>query len=380
MAKPSPSTILLAVHSADSGGAQSMALAEAGYLARWFRLVIAVPDGPLRPRFAPTGELVPGSPCVPVWRASPTRWLLQIVRTVVDAIRLAWLIRRRAVRLVVTNSTVLVSPLLAARIARVPAIVHAREWPVSTGGRLVFRLHGELADTVVVISEGVESRFCGARRARVVKIRDGIPLTRRPATSPTLRVPLRLCVIGAVNTDLGKGQDVAVEALAVLAAAGVHATLDVIGPIQDRRRGRELLARADRLGLARDMRLLGRRDDVPELLQSMDILLFCSRDGADVTPLVLMEALAAERPVVASHVGSVSEVVVNGETGLLVAPGDPAALARAIEELADDPAAAREMARRGRAWVAARFDLESGLRSLRREIERELRPLAGTLS
>jgi glycosyltransferase involved in cell wall biosynthesis len=187
-------------------------------------------------------------------------------------------------------------------------------------------------------------------------------------------------VIGAVNADLGKGQDVAVDALAELAAAGVHASLDVIGPIQDRRRGRELLARADRLGLARDVRLLGRRDDVPELLQSMDILLFCSRDGADVTPLVLMEALAAERPVVASHVGSVSEVVVKGETGLLVAPGDPAALARAIEELADDPAAAREMARRGRAWVAARFDIESGLHSLRREIERELRPLAGTLS
>jgi len=357
-----------------------MALAEAGYLARSFRLVIAMPDGPLRPQFASRGELVAGAPCVPVWRASAARWLLQVVRTVRDAVRLAWLIRRRAVRLVVTNSTVLVSPLLAARLAGVPAMVHAREWPVSTGGRLVFRLHGLLADTIVVISEGVESRFAGAPRARVVRIRDGIPLTRRPSTSPALRVPLRLCVIGALNGDLGKGQDVAVDALAVLAAAGVHASLDVIGPIQDQRRGRELLARAKRLGLAGRVRLLGRRDDVPELLQSMDILLFCSRDGADVTPLVLMEALAAERPVVASHVGSVSEVVLDGETGLLFAPGDAAALARAIEQLADDPAAAREMATRGRAWVAARFDIESGLRSLRREIERELRPLAGRWS
>ena len=126
-----------------------MALTEARYLKSRFELVIAVPEGPLRPSFAEEGELVEGSRSLPLWGAPPYRWASACVRTVRHAFRLARLIRRRGIRLVLTNSAVSLAPVLAARMAGVPAIVHVRDVPVSRLGPCVFRLHGLLADTVI---------------------------------------------------------------------------------------------------------------------------------------------------------------------------------------------------------------------------------------
>jgi colanic acid/amylovoran biosynthesis glycosyltransferase len=116
------------------------------------------------------------------------------------------------------------------------------------------------------------------------------------------------------------------------------------------------------------VQLTGPVDDVPALLDDHDVLLFCSRQGADVTPLVIMEALVAERPVVAADVGSVAEVMPDGECGVLVPPEDPAAMAGAIAALAADPCRAREQARRGAARVRERFDRDAGIEQLWDEI------------
>jgi glycosyltransferase involved in cell wall biosynthesis len=363
--------LLLAVHSARHGGAQAMALVEARRLAEDFELVIAVPRGPLRPGFARTGALVRGSPSVPLWPVPVWRWVLQGVRTGCDAVRLARLIRRRGIRLVVVNSTVLLSPVLAARLAGVPVAVHAREWPRSRRARSVMRLHARLADTVIAISEGIEANFRGSARARLLRIPDGIEIGP-PAPASALARPVRLVVVGGLNSDRGKGQDVAVEAVALLARRGVQAMLDVVGPIQDRAFADALAARARELGVGPRVRVLGHRDDVAAILRRSDILLFCSRRGADVTPLVLMEALAAQRPVVATRVGSVDEVVVDGETGLLVEPEDPRAVADAVARLVTAPDEARSLAAAGRRRIAARYDVADGLAALVAEVERLL--------
>ena len=73
-----------------------------------------------------------------------------------------------------------------------------------------------------------------------------------------------------------------------------------------------------RLGVSERVELTGSVGDVPALLRDHDALLFCSSQGADVTPLVLMEALVEERPVVAADVGSVAEVLREGECGSVV--------------------------------------------------------------
>ena len=99
--------------------------------------------------------------------------------------------------------------------------------------------------------------------------------------------------------------------------------------------------------------LLGRRDDVPDLLQELDIVVLPSvREG---TPMVLLEAMGVGRPVVASDVGGVKDVIEHGRTGLIVQPTDVPALAQAIARLVDDEPERRALGRAAWASVRDRF-------------------------
>ena len=113
--------VLMAVHSAQQGGAQLVALGQARALRGEHNLVVAVGNGPLRAAFAEVATaVVRGPTCLPIWGASRRRWALQIARAAADAVRFAALVRRYRVDVVVVNSTVLVAPVLGARLARVP--------------------------------------------------------------------------------------------------------------------------------------------------------------------------------------------------------------------------------------------------------------------
>jgi glycosyltransferase involved in cell wall biosynthesis len=102
--------------------------------------------------------------------------------------------------------------------------------------------------------------------------------------------------------------------------------------------------------------LLGERDDVPALLAQGD--LFVLSTLSEGMPIAVLEAMAAGLPVVASAVGGIPEIVVDGETGLLVPPGnDPAPLAAAIRELLGDPERRRRMGEAGRRRVEERHDV-----------------------
>jgi glycosyltransferase involved in cell wall biosynthesis len=366
-----PAVLLIAVHSAAPGGAQAMALAQAEYFAGRCSIVAAVPEGPLRERFAACGEVIAPTPSLPTWDVSPARWALQLLRSCVDAFRLAKAIRRRKVDVVLTSSSVLSAPVLAARLAGVPSFVHAREWPTSRSGKAVFWLQRHCADVVVAISAGVAARFAGRGRARVVCIADGITAREGERPPAAFGRPLRLCVIGSLTGGDGKGQHRAVETLALLESLGLDARLSVVGPVLDQAYAERVRATAARLGVSERVELTGSVDDVPALLRDHDALLFCSSQGADVTPLVLMEALVEERPVIAADVGSVAEVLLAGECGTVVAAEDPAAMAAAVAALASDPEAARAQARRGAERVRRHYDRRAGLDRLWDEIVAE---------
>ncbi len=366
-----PAVLLIAVHSAAPGGAQAMALAQAECFADRCSIVAAVPEGPLRERFAACGAVIAPAPSLPTWGVSPGRWALQLLRSCVDAFRLARTIRRRKVDAVLTSSTVLLAPVLAARLAGVPSFAHAREWPTSRSGEAVFWLQRHCAAVVVAISAGVAARFAGRGRARIVCIADGITVGEGQPPPAAFGHPLRLCVIGSLTGGDGKGQHRAVEALALLKSLGVNARLSVVGPVLDEAYAERVRATAERLGVTERVELTGAVDDVPALLRDHDALLFCSSQGADVTPLVLMEALAEERPVVAADVGSVAEVLLDGECGTVVPAEDPEAMAAAIVALVADPEVARAQAHRGAERVRRDYDRESGLDRLWAEIVTE---------
>ncbi|HTY97598.1 MAG TPA: glycosyltransferase family 4 protein [Solirubrobacteraceae bacterium] len=365
-----PVPILFSVHSGKLGGAERMALLEAERLGSRFELLLAVPDGPLRPRFAAHGELVAGAATLPLWGASPRRWLSGSVRTVADAIRMARLIRRRGVELVLTNSSVSVAPVLAAKLAGVPVIVHARDVPKSRLAPLVLAAQGRLADTVIVIADALAPYFRARSRTRVVRINDGIrvPAESRAPGRVAFGSPVRLCLIGGI--DPRKGQDVAIAALAQLREQGIAATVELVGRDVDEGFAACVRADARRLGLAGQVEFAGEVDDVEEHLSRADIVVAPSRD--EWTPLVLMEALVRAKPVVATRVGAVADVVRDGESGLLVAPESPTELATAVARLVSDPVTAGHLAERGSRLVRAEFGVERTLEGVQTEVDRLL--------
>jgi glycosyltransferase involved in cell wall biosynthesis len=368
--------ILLAVHSAKLGGAERMALLEAEYLNARFELLLSVPDGPLRARFAEHGELVGWAETLPLWGTSLVRWTRSSIRTLRDALVMAMLIRRRRVELVLTNSSVCLAAVLAARLARVPVVVHARDVPKSRLAPLVMGAHGRLASTVIVIADGLtpyfrsEPRFRAGPPTRIARIPDGIsvPALAQSHQPSPFGSPLQLCLVGAL--DPRKGQDVAVAALAQLRQRGIAAKLDLVGRELDEGFAGAVREQAQALGVAGEVSFVGEVSDIGPLLQRADIVIAPSR--GEWTPLVLMEALAHGKPVVAARVGGVAEVVHHRESGLLIAPESPSELAEAIVELSEDPAVAVAMAERGHAHVAAEFRVEHTLERVQSEIDRLL--------
>jgi glycosyltransferase involved in cell wall biosynthesis len=116
-----------------------------------------------------------------------------------------------------------------------------------------------------------------------------------------------------------------------------------------------LEAEAGRLGVAERVRFLGSRADVPEVLGASDVFVLPSLYEGH--PLSVMEAMAAGRPVIATTVGGVPELVQPGETGLLVPPGDTSALAAAMDQLARSEEERGRLGRRGAQVAAERFDV-----------------------
>jgi len=193
--------------------------------------------------------------------------------------------------------------------------------------------------------------------SKLVNIYNGVPLAPRAAPAPPPGSPFRLLALGRLVAK--KGFPVLLAACRRLAEMKVdfHLTLAGAGP---QRRHLAALVENYRLGDRVTMPGFIPHREVPELFARTDLLVMPSviapsgdRDGI---PNVVLEALAHELPVVASAVSGLPEVILAGETGWLVPPGDPEALAAAIMAALQDPAEARRRARAGLDLVAREFD------------------------
>jgi glycosyltransferase involved in cell wall biosynthesis len=114
---------------------------------------------------------------------------------------------------------------------------------------------------------------------------------------------------------------------------------------------------AAELGVTERIVFLGARDDIPVLLETCDVFALPSLNEG--LPLTVLEAMAARRPVIATSVGGIPEVVLDGETGILVPPADPHALAVGIRSLLADPTRARHLALAGQQRGRREFSVSS---------------------
>ncbi|MGH2766505.1 MAG: glycosyltransferase [Actinomycetota bacterium] len=149
-----------------------------------------------------------------------------------------------------------------------------------------------------------------------------------------------------------KDQETFRRAVARMLAMRPEMTFVVAG---DGDRRQQLEERAASI-LGDHIRFLGWVSNLPRLYAALDAVVLTSKREGTPTPLV--EAGAAGKPVVATRGGGVPNVVRDGETGFLVPPADPEAVARRILSLLDDPAAARAMGAAAKAWVVRRFSAE----------------------
>jgi glycosyltransferase involved in cell wall biosynthesis len=150
-----------------------------------------------------------------------------------------------------------------------------------------------------------------------------------------------------------KRTDDVLEAFRLLRANGVDACLCMVGDGPDRER---LERRASELGVIRDTLFLGYQDDVAPYYGAFDALVLPSANEG--TPVSVIEALAAETPVVATRVGGVPDVVRDGEEGYLVETGATDELADRLTRLARDPELRRRLGESGRRRVLSRYAVE----------------------
>ncbi|HUH15535.1 MAG TPA: glycosyltransferase family 4 protein, partial [Gaiellaceae bacterium] len=230
--------------------------------------------------------------------------------------------------------------------------------PFRTGPfRLVERALALRARRVIVITDAL-ARFTveqvGIPAAKVTTIHYGLDeLPDAWGPNPVVELPAGARVLLAVGRLVPqKGLEVAVAALPTVRERHPDAVLVVLGEGPERAR---LEARSRQLGVADAVFLPGRAGDVAAWLRQAEVLVHPARwEGFG---LVLLEAMLASRPVVAAHVSAVPEVVRDRETGLLVPPDDPAALAAALNALLGDRELSARYGTAGLARARAKFSV-----------------------
>ena len=254
----------------------------------------------------------------------------------------------------------------AARLAGVPYAIrtmHGLREPMAGWTHWKFRAYEALdravlhrcADRVIAVSDRMAATLIadGYRPSLLTTIHNGIDVHKLIATPAHL--PMKpeagALVIGtAGRLSAVKGHDTFLRAARLILDREPGARFMIVGggPLED-----ELMALASALGIAHACRFLGARNDVHDLMTAMDVFVLPSRNEG--LPMAILEAMALGKPVVASNVGGLPEVIRHRESGLLVPPNDPRALADACLELARDRQFASRLGARARRLVADEF-------------------------
>jgi glycosyltransferase involved in cell wall biosynthesis len=261
---------------------------------------------------------------------------------------------------------------IAARRLGLPAIatIHTLDRPRRfSRDSARFRLMGwtlrHRADRVIAVSESARRHVltrAGLRRGQTATIHNGIDLsaftTDRSAAGAELRESLGIAPETPVLATVAvlrqpKGIDDMLEALPIVGAGHPDLVYVVAGDGEHRS---ALESRARLLGVSKSTRFIGRTSDVPAVLAAADAFVLPSHTEA--LPTVVIEAMAAGLPVVATSVGGVPELVDHGVTGILVPAHAPERLADAVARVIDSPRQAEAMGIAARRTALERFGIE----------------------
>jgi glycosyltransferase involved in cell wall biosynthesis len=354
--------VLYVNQTADVSGAEHSLLALIAGLKGEVEPTLACPTGRLSRLAAEAG--IPTEPIVGTqasFRLHPVHTTRGVVEIGRSALQVRGLAKRLAPPLIHANTTRAALLAVLARRPRPPVLAHIRDWaPEGRFSSFVLDVVARRADLVVANSAFIARQFDGlALRQPVTVIHNPVDLTRfDPETVDRAEVRRELGlgedqVALAVVAQLTpwKGQDDAIRALAGLRDAGrERAVLLVAGSAKFSGAGTQydnagyaegLRRLAAELGVEDRVRFLGERGDVPRVLAAADVLLLPS--WREAFGRIAIEAMAMGKPVLATDSGGPAEIVRPGVDGLLLAPKQPEAWARALEPLVDDAATRARM-------------------------------------
>ena len=241
------------------------------------------------------------------------------------------------------------------------ATVHSSRVRSDADRRLLLDLTPEF-DRLIAVSRAIEAKLANEGRAMVPidLIHNGVDLQRYDRQEPCCTLPEEYGmepgsqIVGVVaRLEPEKGHPTLLEAWPAVLRAVPDVYLLIVG---EGSRRDELEAQARQLRVAHRVVFTGRRDDVPAVTAALDVAVLPSYREAQ--GLTILEAMALSRPVVASNVGGIPEMIEDGVTGLLVPPHDPVALAAAIVRLLKDHPLADTLGRAGHDLVHDRFCIE----------------------
>jgi glycosyltransferase involved in cell wall biosynthesis len=301
------------------------------------------------------------------------RWWLTAPAVVARAVRQ---LTRSGAAVVMTNGySAEIVGRTAARIAGLPVV----QWKHNIGhvGRFGLRdkwterLLRPLPARVLAVSRAQVDYLTGyldIPRDRIGCVRNVLESTGSGSTVVPVRSaradrPVVMCVAGL---RVEKDHATLLRAFALVVRDHPDAVLQLVGDGPERAAVEDLIGELDLTG---SVQLLGNRTDVGELLPTADVFVLSSY-AVENLPFAVQEAMAAELPVVATEIGALAELVVDGVTGVLVPPHDPAALAAALGRVLADPDAARRMGQAGRDHLQREFSYDAFVTQLEQEVLR----------
>ncbi len=385
----SPIRVLFLNHTAAPGGAEIAMLNLVRHL-DWRKvtpLVLFGCDGPvveqMRPfadtHVLPLADAVAGAKKDSLGVGSLLKLRAMLI-SVVYIWKLAWFIRRNNVDLVHTNS--LKSHLLggiAARLARRPALWHVRnqidEDYLPPSVARIIRILARWVPRFVITCSGATLRsvypdapanslpFSPNHTARGAVVHDGTTSPASANKSTKHDGVFRIGLIGRISP--WKGQHIFVRAAALVHQKFPNARFFIVGSalFGEAEYEREVRSLVENIGIPDLVTFTGFRSDVLNVIAEMDLIVHASTMG-EPFGLVIIEGMAAGKPVIATNGGGVPEIVEDGKTGILVPMGDAQAMATAIGKVLADPALALDMGARGKERVRGHFTIEHTARKV----------------
>ncbi len=274
---------------------------------------------------------------------------------------------------------------IAARLSsRKPVIIRTRHLSTSISNNFLSRiLYNHLPHKIITTGESIKNGMVEKNNFnpdKIVSIPTGIDLeifkTRKTGANirKTLNIPARASLIGMVSVLRSwKGHLYLLEAIPDVVKKFPNARFIIVGdgPYKD-----VIEEKIKEMGIGKYIIMTGHREDIPAILSAIDFLIFPSYANEGV-PQTVLQTFASNKTVIASDVGSISEVVLNNKTGFLIPPRNSSVIAKRIIELLKDKNKRKNMASAGKKLVEAKYSLEAMLNKIEK-LHNELMIMRGS--